>query len=326
MKLGILGTGQIVHTLMKCMDKLPLEAVYVLGTEHHRQKAEDLVTEYGLDGAFFDYDLLLDSGIDTVYVALPNFLHYEFAKKAIQHGKNAIVEKPITANAGELRDLMALAEQAQVQLIEAVNLHYLPAYQELKAALPAIGRTRIVSMNYSQYSSRYDALRRGEILPAFDPQKAGGALMDLNVYNLHALVGLFGRPEEAHYTANVERGIDTSGILTLRYPDFSAVCVGAKDCRAPVMCTIQGDGGALCVDTPVNQMTAFRRIDNSGEEYPFAVEEPQHRLCYEFMEFIRMCDGQDTARVKQMLEISLAVSEVMERARKEEGVVFANDR
>jgi len=39
--------------------------------------------------------------------------------------------------------------------------------------------------------------------------------MDLNVYNIHTLVGLFGKPKKVYYEANIERGIDTSGILTL---------------------------------------------------------------------------------------------------------------
>ena len=67
--------------------------------------------------------------------------------------------------------------------------------------------------------------------------------MDLNVYNIHAIVGLFGKPWEVKYEANMERGIDTSGVVTLDYGDFKAVAIGAKDCKAPVRCTIQGTNG-----------------------------------------------------------------------------------
>lgn len=326
MKLGILGTGQIVNALMKTIQKLPFEKVYVLGTERSRQKAEDLAAANHLDGVFFDYGELLNSDIDTVYVALPNFLHYAFAKEAMEHGKNVLIEKPVTANAAELRELISLAREKRVMLAEAMNIHFMPAYQALKKELPAVGRVRIVSMNYSQYSSRYDAFRRGEVLPAFDPKKAGGALMDLNVYNLHALVGLFGKPESVRYTANVERGIDTSGVLTLRYPDFSAVCIAAKDCKAPVVCSIQGDAGVLLVEKPMNQIDAWRRLSNDGQERAFAVDAPEHRLYYEFVEFIRMFDQRDTKKAEELLTVSLTVSEIMEEARKQEGIVFENDR
>ena len=73
----------------------------------------------------------------------------------------------------------------------------------------------------------------------FDPACAGGALMDLGVYNVSYIVGLFGEPNQVHYTANVERGIDTSGILTMDYTGFKAVSMAAKDCAAPARCIIQ---------------------------------------------------------------------------------------
>ena len=153
---------------------------------------------------------LLESDVDTIYVALPNHLHYGFAKKALLAGKHVILEKPGTSNAAQMRELEKLAAQEKKMLLEAMNIHYLPVFQSLKEHLKDLGTIKIVSLNYSQYSSRYDAFRRGEVLAAFDPKRAGGALMDLNVYNIHAAVGLFGKPESVRYEANVEREIDTS--------------------------------------------------------------------------------------------------------------------
>lgn len=326
MKLAILGTGNIVKEVLPSIRRLPFEAVFILGREGHREAAEALCEQYRLDGCFFDYEELLASEIDTVYIALPNSLHFAFGKRAIERGKNVISEKPVTANAAELEALIALAGQHRAALVEAVNLHYLPAWQRLKKELSQIGRTRIVSMNYSQYSSRYDAFRRGEILPAFDPEKAGGALMDLNVYNLHALVGLYGAPEAVQYTANIERGIDTSGILTLRYPDFAAVCIAAKDCKATAPCTFQGEKGAILLEQPVNQLTGYRLIPNSGEEKAYTVGRPEPRHFYEFREFLRMIEENDREKLSEMLQISLTVSRIMEQARRQAGIVFANDR
>lgn len=326
MKLAILGTGMIVKEVLPSIRRLPLKAVSLLGRKTNRQAAETLCEAYQLDGCFFDYDQLLATDVDTIYIALPNALHYPFAKKAVEQGKNVILEKPATANAAELEALAASAELRQVSVIEAMNLHYLPAYQKLKAHLPEIGRTRIVILNYSQYSSRYDAFRRGEVLPAFDPEKVGGALMDLNAYNLHALVGLYGAPESVQYTANVERGIDTSGVLTLRYPDFVAACIAAKDCKAPVQCTFQGEQGAIQTDRPMNQLMGYRLITNSGDETLYTAKNPEPRHFYEFREFLRMIEENDREKVSQMLQISRTVSQIMEQARKQAGIVFANDR
>lgn len=243
MKIGILGTGMIVKALMKTIDRLDFSRAVVLGTKETEEETARMCQEHGLDGYFLDYDELLESDVDTIYVALPNHLHADFAQKALLHGKHVIIEKPITSNARQLRDLMETARERGRMIFEAMNIHYLPIFGQLKEHLPDLGPIKIVSFNYSQYSSRYDAFKRGEVLAAFDPKRAGGALMDLNVYNIHAAVGLFGRPEKIRYEANVERDIDTSGILTMDYGTFKLVSIGAKDCKAPVQCTIQGTDG-----------------------------------------------------------------------------------
>lgn len=325
MKLAVLGTGKIVLDLMNTFDEFPIEKKVLLATRHSVEKAEKLAAEHNFDHIYYDYDELLTSDVDTVYVALPNHLHYAFAKKALEANKHVIIEKPITANYRELEELIKIAKEKHLMIIEAVTVHYLPAYLNIKEHLSELGHVRIVSMNYSQYSSRYDAFKAGTILPAFDYHKAGGALMDLNVYNLNFVIGLFGEPKHIGYQANVQKGIDTSGIATLDYGDFKAVCIGAKDCKAPVMSTIEGDEGFMAINTPVNGMQAYHEEDNKGTGRDFISDVKTHRMYYEFMEFIRMIDEQDYDKMNEMLEISKAVSRTMEKARKEAGIVFDND-
>ena len=325
MKLGILGTGMIVKDFLTTIDKLDIESISILGTAAAEVETKALVKQYQMDECYFDYDKLLASEIDTVYVALPNHLHYLFAKKALLRNKHVIIEKPITANAAELKDLTRIAEERNLIILEAMNIHYLPAFQALKEKLPEIGAPKIISFNYSQYSSRYDAFKRGTILPAFDYTKAGGALMDINVYNINAIVGLFGKPKEIRYLANIEKKIDTSGTLLMDYGNFKAVSIGAKDCKAPIVSTLQGDQGSIRIDSPVNQMTAFEHTDNRGNKDYFATVESEHRLYYEFVEFTRIIDEVDLDKARATLEISLTVSEIMEEARMQEGITFAND-
>lgn len=326
MRLGILGTGMIVKDLLTTYSELEIEKTYLLGTDDTKEETEDLVLQYALQGSYYDYEAMLASDIDTIYVALPNHLHYLFAKKALLKGKHVIIEKPITANSQELEDLMAIANQNQLMIFEAMNIHYLPAFKSLKSNLSKLGKIKIVNFNYSQYSSRYNAFKEGNILPAFDYHKAGGALMDINVYNLNTIMGLFGQPNDNHYFANIEQGIDTSGMMVLDYGSFKAVSIGAKDCKAPIVSTIQGDQGVIVINTPVNQMVEYTLIDNQGEETKYLFKENKHRLIYEFKEFKRMIDEKDYKLQKEMLQLSLDIARVMEKGRKEEGVVFDNDR
>ena len=188
MKLGILGTGMIVKDLLTTIHELKIESIYILGTQQTEEETKSLCEQYHLDGYDLNYDDLLKRNIDTIYVALPNHLHYTFAKKALENGKHVIIEKPITANTFELKELIKIAKTKHLFMMEAMNIHYLPAYQTLKENIHRIGQPKIVSFNYSQYSSRYDDFKQNKIHPAFDYHKAGGALMDLNVYNIHGIV------------------------------------------------------------------------------------------------------------------------------------------
>lgn len=325
MKLGILGTGMIVHDLMQTYHEFDIEETYVLITAHSKEKAKDLVKTNHLNGIYLDYDEMLASDIDTIYCALPNHLHYSFCKKALEAKKHVIIEKPVTANAKELEELIECANKNHLMIFEAMNIHYLPSYISLKQDVEKLGQIKIVSFNYSQYSSRYNAFKEGTILPAFDYHKSGGAMMDLNVYNIHAMIGLFGTPVYYKYMANIEKNIDTSGIMLFDYDCFKAVAIGAKDCKAPLMNTIQGNNGAIVVNSPLSQMTQYTVYYNDGTSETKNFEE-KHRLSYEFKEFIRMIKENDFNKQQKMLQLSLDISKLMENSRMQEGIVFDNDR
>lgn len=326
MKLGILGTGMIVKDLLTTIDELGIESISILGTENTKEETEALKDKYNLENTFYDYDELLNSDVDTIYVALPNYLHYSFSKKALENNKHVIIEKPMTSNSKELEELINIADKKQLMIFEAMNIHYLPAFQSLKENINKIGKLKIVNFNYSQYSSRYNAFKEGIILPAFDYKKSGGALYDINVYNVNAIIGLFGVPQAVKYNANIEKNIDTSGIMNYDYTSFKAISIGAKDCKAPIISTLQGDNGVILIETPINIIQKYKVLYNDGKEEVFDFSEDKHRLSYEFIEFKRMIEEKDYTKQKEMLDLSLEISRVMEKARKEEGIIFTNDK
>ena len=159
MKLGILGTGMIVKDVLTMYHELGVEKTYLFSTKKSKSQALELMKKYHLDKVYTDYDELLQSDVDTIYCALPNHLHYSFSKKALENGKNVIIEKPITANSKELEDLIEIASKNHLMIFEAMNLHYTPAFLSLKEDLNKLGDIKIVSFNYSQYSSRYNAFK-----------------------------------------------------------------------------------------------------------------------------------------------------------------------
>lgn len=140
--------------------------------------------------------------------------------------------------------------------------------------------------------------------------------MDLNIYNIHFIVGLLGRPKKVDYLPNIERGIDTSGILMLDYGNSKAVAIGAKDSVSPIRKTIvQGNKGSIIVNGPTNKMESFDVYDhdkNLLEKVDHNIY--SHRMYQEFVEFERIIREHDLTAVKTRLQHSEDVMWVVKEA------------
>ncbi|WP_319520534.1 Gfo/Idh/MocA family oxidoreductase [uncultured Martelella sp.] len=323
MKLAILGSGMIVRDFLSIADEIPgLVLAAIFGQESTRPELERLQAEHGIGKVYVDYDACLaDPEIDTVYVGLPNGLHFEFARRALEAGKHVICEKPFTLNLDELRQLRAIAEKNSLILVEAITTLYLANYAAIRERVAALGRIRLIQCEYSQFSSRYPAFQAGEVLPAFDPARGGGALMDIGIYTLHFVAGLFGRPKSITYTANVERGVDTSGIAVLAYDDFSAVCICAKDSGGPIRTKIQGEDGAIVMTgTPNSARGGFTLALRGEDPETIDAQAHPHRMIGEFRAFAAMIRDRDLAARDRSLDHSELVLELAGTALESAGI------
>lgn len=309
MRLAVVGNGKIVQEFLPQAAEVPgLELAAIVGRESARATLEDLRERHGIGAVYTDYAAALaDPGIDAVWIALPNSLHYAHAKQALEAGVHVICEKPFVLAEEQLAELRALAEERGLILVEAITTVDLPAYRWLQENLGRVGDLRMIQCEYSQYSSRFDAFREGTIAPAFDPAQGGGALMDLGVYTVHFVLGLLGAPSTVQYTPTIERGVDTSGVLTLGYEDAVAVCVTAKDSGGPVRTKIQGTAGALVVEGPPNVVPGVDWYPNGAEPERIELPVPAHRMIEEFRAFVAIVDGVDLAERDRRLDHSQRV-------------------
>ena len=326
MKLGLVGTGMIVRSIAPHLASWGIEVGAIAGTPRSHDTTVELAGEYGASAHYDDYhELVRDEGIDTVYVGVPNFLHYDVTMAALEAGKDVICEKPLAANEREAAELARFAKERGRFLWEAVVTTRQPNFRLIRdELLPRIGAIRMVMVTYSQYSSRYDAFRAGEVLPAFDPAKAGGAIMDIGLYPLTFTIGLFGEPQQASYLPNIQRGIDTSGVITLDYGSFKAINVCAKDCGAPSFAQIQGEDGYIRSDSQPNSCGALTLHLNDGTEEHYDRSLPV-MWEGEFREFLRQQQEGDIEQCYRELDTSLLVSRVQNSVRREAGVLFPTD-
>lgn len=327
MKLGIVGSGMIVGEFLSFIHEIKdIQLIHISGTQRSEEKLKQIVEQYGFERYSTNYEQLLnDRHVDTIYIALPNHLHFEFARKALQHHKHVIIEKPMTSTYQEALSLQKIAMENHLFLWEAITNQYLPHYQYIKDHLHEIGNIKIVQCHFCQYSSRYQKFLEGDILPVFDYTKSGGALMDINIYNIHFVVGLFGEPQDIHYYPCIEHHIDTSGVLVLQYPHFQCVCIGAKDCQSPSFNTIQGEKGYFYVDTPSSFIKTVEWVNHDGTSIQ-TDHQHQHVMYAEMQAFVDMYQNQDYQRCYKVLKHSLTVCKVQTIARRKAGILFPADQ
>ena len=317
--IAILGTGKIIPEAIGAIQaSKKFHVANIWARSHSRDKAAALAEKFHIDNFTTDLDAIAnDPAIDFVYVGLVNGVHHEYAKKFLAEGKNVIVEKPFTTSAEQAKDLIDLALNKRLYLFEAVTTLHQPNFFAIRDALKKIGAIKIVQCNFSQYSSRYDDYKKKIVAPSFDPKCFGGALMDLNIYNLNFVIALFGLPKKIFYVANRGfNGVDTSGIVSLEYENFLAQCTAAKDSGSPSFLNIQGDGGYILSRSTPNELNNFELAIRGEEVQNFSLNKFNHRMIQEFVNFGEIFERGDYSAVERGLKVSLDVVTVAESAAK----------
>ena len=318
MRIGVVGAGNIVNMCLDALaqiDDVVCEALCV--REASKTKGQQLCDQYAINKLYTDYaSMLTDSQIDFIYIGIPNNMHFDYALQALNANKHVVCEKPFTTTAQELTILMDTAKQKDLFLFEAITNIHSPNVKLFKEKLPLIGDIKLVQGNYSQLSSRYAAYLQGEVHPAFDPKASGGALYDINIYNIHLACFMLGAPTSIQYTFNRGfNGIDMSGVVVMQHEKAISMCAGAKDSDSEGRFVVQGDKGYLAIQGIPNVAASFELGLKGQEVQTFNLNHADNHMVYEFQDFNQMFKENDLAQCYRYLEHSLEVMKVLQVGR-----------
>lgn len=325
MNIATIGTGFIVDAFLNAV-KQNEGTTCVAMYSRKEDSAKPLAKKYKVKDIYTDLDsMLAQDTIDFIYVASPNSLHFEHSYKALQAGKHVICEKPFTSTMEEFDILSTYAREHKLYLFEAIVTAHMPNYLKIKENISRLGQIRMVQCNFSQYSSRYDKFLANETPNVFNPAFSGGALADINIYNLHFVIGLFGKPNKVHYYPNKHaNGIDTSGVAILEYDTFKASCVGCKDTRSHNISQIQGEKGYITVDSETSKCSNFIvNIGNVSES--LGEQQNDIALYYELKDFAKIYNAEDLTACYELLDYSREVMEIYYAARMDGDIHFPAD-
>ncbi len=324
-RFGIIGTNFIVDKVLegaKLDYRFELTAIY----SRTQERADEFAKKHNVPYTFTSLEDMVSSDlIDAVYIASPNSLHASQSILCMQHGKHVFCEKPFASNANEVKAMIATAEKYNVTLMEAMKPTMTPNFSVIKNNLKEIGTVRKYFSCYCQYSSRYDKLKEGVILNAFDPSLSNGAVMDLGVYTIYPMVVLFGRPKKISATGlKLFTGADGQGSVNFEYEGMDATVMYSKIADSSLPTEIQGEEGTIIADriNIINKVTLKKR---GGEETIISTPNPTHEYYFEVAEFIDLIQKNEKESTINSLENSLITIEIIDEIRKQLEIIYPTD-
>lgn len=211
---GVVGTGDIAGVFTRELGHLPDHQMVAVGSRN-LERAKAFAATHDLPRAYGSYaEVADDPDVDVVYVANPHSGHYAATKYALEAGKAVLCEKAFTTNAREARELIALARERRLFLMEAMWMRCNPLHLKLRELVldGAIGEPLSLRAEFG-FTATY-----GPDTRLFSPATAGGALLDVGVYPVALAYHLFGVPDEIIARASLApTGVDASHQLMLRY-------------------------------------------------------------------------------------------------------------
>ena len=184
-KFGILATGNIAGSMAKAVSQLE-EVECCAAASRSYEKAKNFADKWGFQKAYGSYEeLVRDPEVELIYVASPHSHHYAHAKLCLEHGKHVLLEKAFTVNASQAEELIALARKKGLLLAEAFWPRYMPTRKMLDdlTAQGTIGDVQAVTADFGAPLSHIERM--------WNPELAGGALLDLGVYPINFALQVF---------------------------------------------------------------------------------------------------------------------------------------
>ena len=332
---GTIGSGWITDSWIRAAqkdNKWKLHAIY----SRKQQQAESFGSKHNCSNLYTSLEkFAADDGMQAVYIASPNNLHYEHAKQMLRAKKIVILEKPATSTATELDDLFRTAKEQGVFLIEAYR-HIQEANFKLLAKLikeeKRLGPIYGASFQYASYSSRYTNVLNGETPNIFTLNFSGGSLVDVGVYPVTLAVALFGPPQSQIYVPFIcKTGVDGGGVIVLRYDTFGVQINNSKGYQSTAPCEVYGEKGTITINatTDISSMRHWSPTTKTDEELagPYKrVEKGFVNMEEEAAEFARIIEEKDTSAAQELEEISKHVLKITEDLRRQNGILYPADK
>lgn len=319
---AVLGTGVIANEMAQALAKMN-KRLYAVANRTH-QKALDFADRYGVQKVYDQIDEVFeDEAVDIIYITSPHNTHYEFMKKALEHGKHILVEKSITLNSRELDEMIALAAEKKLILAEAMTIWHMPIYKKLWEIVQSgkLGKVQIITMNFGSFKE-YDMSNR-----FFNMNLAGGAMLDIGVYALSIVRSFMEeKPEDivSQWKASPTGSDEQATILLKNKQEQMATVALSMHSKQPKRAMISCEKGYIEIMEYPRADKAVIVDAESGERTEIESGETANALYYEMMDMEQAVRSGDASNMQ--LQYSKDVMDIMTKLRKDWGMKYPGEQ
>ena len=321
---GIISTGHISGKFAEALKSLP-EAEISAVASRNIVTANRFAEKHGIAKAYGSYsELANDPDIDVVYIGTPHSFHLENSVMCMRAGKSVLCEKALTINAREAKEMIRVAKEENVFLMEAMITRHVPLIKKIQDWVYSgrIGEVRMLK------ASR---CARGEFKPSerhLNPKLGGGSLLDVGVYVISFASMIFKKPPESVFGFGHigEFGSDEQGAALLKYDKGEIADLSfALRTNAVNEAYIFGTEGYIRINDVFAVPTKATLVINKKEIE--VLEEPKtgDGLVYEAKE-VMSCMKEGLKESPYMpLEESLQIMRIMDTIREPWDLTYSND-
>ena len=218
---AILAPGTIANNMAAAMNGAKKMAggkkvrTYAVASRN-LERAKSFAAQYNFEKAYGSYEELLDDkDVDAVYIANPHAFHHDSVMQCLNAGKHVLCEKPAGCSVAQLEDMITAAEKNSRFFMEAMWTAFNPTIAEINGAIQGgkIGELKHIESRFCNRIA-YDPKNR-----LYAPELAGGALLDLGIYNIYFSMMLNGFAKITAHSSNVRllNGVDVWNSVNLTF-------------------------------------------------------------------------------------------------------------
>ncbi len=317
---GILAPGGISTQFATGLQSAANGTLVAVGSRN-KERATAFAQKFGATNVHDSYEgLANDPDVDAIYIGSPHTYHKEHAILCMRAGKHVLCEKPFAINASEAAEMIAVAQETGMFLMEAMWTRYLPVHEKIRELIAAgvIGDVRKLFADFG--------FRMGTVQPdhrLFNRDLGGGALLDVGIYPLSLASSLFGTPTRISSMANLgSTGVDEETAFILGYENGEmALCSSDIQLQTPWEAQITGTAGSIKIHTPWFFPSQFTlKIDNT--ETIYTLDYKGNGYTHEAEEVARcIAEGKTESAVMPLTE-SLTIMQTMDQLRAQWGLKY----